>query len=64
MLGDKKTLPFWRRRKPNFLEIERALTPEDGQRSERQTDAEQAVIERKIARDRFEVSKGRIHPPA
>jgi len=64
MLGDKKTLPFWRRRKPNFLEIERALTPEDGQRSERQTDAEQAVIERKIAKDRFEMSKGRIHPPS
>jgi len=64
MLGDKKTLPFWRRRKPNFLEIERALAPEDGQRSERQTDAEQAVIERKIAKDRFEMSKGRIHPPS
>ena len=63
MLGAKKTLPFWRRRRPNFLEIERALAPEEGQRSEPQTDAEQAVIERKIARDRFEVSKGRIHPP-
>ena len=64
MLGDKKTLPFWRQRKPNFLELERALAPEEGQRSQRQTDTEQAVIERKIARDRFEVSKGRIHPPA
>ena len=64
MLGEKKTLPFWRRRKPNFLEIERALAPEEGQRDERHTDAEHAVIERKIARDRFEVSKGRIHPPA
>ncbi len=64
MLGDKKTLPFWRRRKPNFLELERAIAPEEGQRSERHTGAEQAVIERKIARDRFEVAKGRIHPPA
>jgi hypothetical protein len=63
MLGDKKTLPLWRQRKPNFLEIERALAPEEGQ-PERHTDAEQAVIKRKIARDRFEVSKGRIHPPA
>jgi hypothetical protein len=63
MLGDQKTLPLWRRRKPNFLELERALAPEDGQRRERQTDAEQAVIERKIAKDRFEVSKGRIHRP-
>lgn len=63
MLGEKKTLPFWRRRKPNFLELERALAPE-GPRRDRQTDAEHAVIERKIARDRFEVSKGRIHPSA
>ena len=63
MVGEKKMLPFWRRRRPNFLELERALAPEDGQRSERHTDAEQTVIERKIARDRFEVSKGRIHPP-
>ncbi|HEY4167903.1 MAG TPA: hypothetical protein VGM96_14060 [Reyranella sp.] len=63
MLGEKKTLPFWRRRKPNFLELERALAPEEGQQSERQTDTEQAVIERKIAKDRFEVSRGRIHPP-
>ena len=63
MLGDRKTLPFWRRRKPNFLELERALVPEEGQRDGRQSEAEQAVIERKIARDRFEVSKGRIHPP-
>ena len=64
MLGARKTLPLWRRRKPNFLELERALAPEEGQHSERQTDAELAVIERKIVRDRFEVSKGRIHPPA
>jgi hypothetical protein len=63
MLGERKTLPFWRRRKPNLLELERALAPEKGQHSERQTDAEQAVIERKIVKDRFEVSKGRIHPP-
>ena len=63
MLGEKKTLPLWRRRKPNFLELERALAPEEGQRDERHTDSEHAVIERKIAGDRFEVSKGRIHPP-
>jgi hypothetical protein len=63
MLGEKKTLPFWRRRKPNLLELERALAPEGGRRGARQTEPEQAVIERKIARDRFEVSKGRVHPP-
>jgi hypothetical protein len=63
MLGEKRTIPLWRRRRHNFLELERALAPEDGQQGERQTGTEQAVIERKIARDRFEVSKGRIHPP-
>ena len=63
MVGDKKTLPFWRRRKLNFLEVERALAPAQGQRSERHTNSEHAVIERKIAKDRFEVSKGRVHPP-
>ena len=63
MLGEKKTLPFWRRRPPNCLAIERALAPE-GPRKERWTDAERAVVAHKIAEDRFEVSKGRIHPPA
>jgi hypothetical protein len=63
MLGEKKTVQLWRRRKHNFLELERALAPEEGQRDERHTDTEHAVIERKIAKDRFEVSKGRIHPP-
>lgn len=63
MLGDKKTLPFWRRRKPNLLELERALVPEEGRRSERHTDSEHTVIERKLGQHRFEVSKGRIHPP-
>jgi hypothetical protein len=62
MLGEKKTLPFWRRRRPNFLALERALAPE-GQGSERHTEAEHTVIERKLAERRFEVSKGRIHPP-
>lgn len=62
MLGEKKTLPFWRRRRPNFLAVERALAPERS-RDERHTDTEHAVIEQKIAEHRFEVSKGRIHPP-
>ena len=63
MLGDKKTLPFWRYRKPNFFELERTLASEDSRRSERQTDSEHAVIERKLGQYRFEVSQGRIHPP-
>lgn len=62
MLGEKKTLPFWRRRRPNLLALERALTPE-GAQEERRTDSEHAVIEQKIAQHKFEVSKGRIHPP-
>ena len=62
MLGEKKTLPFWRKRRPNLLELERALAPEGG-RQEQQTDAERTVIEQKIAEHRFEVSKGRIHTP-
>lgn len=62
MLGEKKTVPLWSQRKPNLLAQERALAPETPQ-EERQTESEQAVIERKIAQDRFEVSKGRVHPP-
>jgi hypothetical protein len=63
MLGEKKTLPFWRRRRPNFLALERALAAESAH-EERHTDAEHAVIERKIVQHRFEASKGKIHPPA
>jgi hypothetical protein len=62
MFGEKKTLPFWRRRRPYFLAVERALAPERS-REERHTDAEHAVIEQKIAEHRFEMSKGKVHPP-
>ena len=62
MLAEKKALPLWRRRRPNILALERAIA-ERGQ-PERHTETEHAVIERKIARDRFAVSKGRIHPPS
>jgi hypothetical protein len=63
MLAEKKTLPFWRRRRPNFLALERALARE-GQGGDRHPEAEHTVIERELAEHRFEVSKGRIHPPA
>jgi hypothetical protein len=63
MPGDNKTLPFWRRRRPNRLALERALSSER-RAEERLTDAERAVIERELARQVFELSKGRIHPPA
>jgi len=62
MLEEKKTLPFWRRRRPSFLALERALASE-GQGSERHSEAEHAVIERKLAEHRFEVSKGKVHAP-
>lgn len=62
MLGEKRTLPFWRCRRPSLLALERALAP-GGTREER-TETEHAVIEQKIAQQRFEASKGRIHPPA
>ena len=62
MLGERKTLPFWRRRRPNFLALQRAIAPA-ALGGERHTEAEHTVIERKLAEHRFEVSKGRIHPP-
>jgi len=61
MLGEKKTLPFWRRRRPNFLTLERAVTPES-MRVERHTDTAHAVIEQRAAQRRFEESKGKINP--
>jgi hypothetical protein len=63
MLGEKKTLPLWSQRRPNFLKQERALAARRT-RDERHTDAEHAVIERKLAQHRFEVSKGKVHPAA
>ena len=62
MLAAKETLPLWRRRRANLVMLERALkarrTP-----GEHHSDAEQAVLERKIAQYRFDASKGRIRPP-
>ncbi len=62
MLGDKRTLPFWSRRRPNLVMLERALKARRAV-GERHTDAEHVVIGRKLAQYRFVVSKGRIHPP-
>lgn len=63
MLGEKKTLRFWRQRRPNLVLLERALGARRT-RGERHSDAEHVVIERRIAQYRFDASKGRIHPPA
>jgi hypothetical protein len=62
MLGEKKTLPLWHQRRPDFLSLERALT--SPARDERGSDAEHAVIERMAERRRFEESKGKVRPPA
>jgi hypothetical protein len=62
MLGDRKTLPFWRQRRPNFLALGRILKSRSPGR-ERHTGAELVVIRQMVARRRFEESKGKIHPP-
>lgn len=62
MLGEKKTLPLWRRRRPNFLTLERAVA--SPARDSHDTDSERTVIDRQAARRRFEEGKGKVHPPA
>lgn len=54
MLGEKKTVPLWRRRRPNFLALERALGPTVDKAGEPRTDSERVVIEDRIARQRTE----------
>ena len=59
MLGEKKTVPLWRRRRPNFLALERALGSAADAAAEQRTDAERVVIEDRIARQRAERAWGR-----
>ncbi len=54
MLEEKKTIPLWRRRRPNFLALERALSPAAEAAAEQRTDAERGIIEDRIARQRTE----------
>jgi hypothetical protein len=61
MLGEKRTMQFWRRRRPNFLSLERALTS-DGHRVERRSEAEHTMLGQKASQRRFEESKGKIRP--
>ncbi len=61
MLGENKTVPLWRQRRPNFLSLERALA--SPARDARDADTEHAVIERMIERRRHEEIKGKIRPP-
>lgn len=62
MLGSKKAVPLWRRRTPNFLVLERSLKKKTSGKGKSTT--ERAVIARQLARQSFEVSKGRVRPPA
>jgi hypothetical protein len=58
MFAEKKTLSFWRQRRPNFLKLERALAP-DGRR-DHHSDAEHAVVAQRRATRRAEASKGKV----
>jgi hypothetical protein len=60
MLGDKKTVPLWRQRRPHFLSLERALESrraEDG--PEGMTASEQAVVGVKAEHRRAMTAKRR-----
>jgi hypothetical protein len=61
MFGEKKTLPLWRRRRTNFLSLERMLAspPRDG----RESDSEHAVIGQKATLRRLDGAKGKIRTP-
>jgi hypothetical protein len=54
MLGEKKAIPLWRRRRPNFLALERALESAADPSAEQRTNSERVVIEERIARQRTE----------
>jgi hypothetical protein len=60
MLGDKKTVPLWRQRRPHFLSLERALeSRRAGDGAEGMTVAEQAVVGSKAERRRVMTAKRR-----
>jgi hypothetical protein len=60
MPDEKSTLPFWRWRRPNFLSLERAVASPE--KTARDSDTEQVVIDLKAARRRFEEAKGKVRP--
>jgi len=59
MLGDKKTVPLWRQRRPHFLSLERALESRRAGDAEGMTVAEQAVVGSKAERRRVMTAKRR-----
>ncbi len=62
MLGNKKTVPLWRRKRPNFLKLGRALGAIAG--IERHSDLQYAVISQKTERRRAVVARQRFVRPA
>ncbi len=55
MLGSRRAVPLWRRRKPKFLEQERSLKSQ--QLKEDRSEIERGVIARIIARRRLDQAK-------
>ncbi len=62
MLGNKKAVPLWRRRRPNFLNLERALSAAEG--AGQHSDLQYAVINQKTERQRIAVARRRFIRPA
>ena len=62
MFGTKKTLPFWRRRRPNFLNLERALSSLS--QLVRHSDLQYAVVTQKSERQRIASAKRRFVRPS
>jgi hypothetical protein len=58
MLGNKKALPLWRRRRPNILSLERALNATAPVAMH--SDLEYAVISQSTALRRVEAAKRRF----
>ncbi len=61
MLGSKKTVPLWRRRRPNFVTLGRALGTIAG--IGRHSDLQHAVISQKSEHRRVAVAKQRFIRP-
>ncbi|HZQ00935.1 MAG TPA: hypothetical protein VFB13_15445 [Reyranella sp.] len=62
MFGTKKTLPFWRRRRPSVLNLERALSALV--QSARHSDVEYAVVTLKAKRQRIAAAKRKFVRPS
>jgi hypothetical protein len=58
MLGDKKTIPLWRLKRPHFLSLERALESRRGDsQTTGMTSAEQSVVGLKAGHRRAIMTK-------